>query len=260
MKTCTKCKIEKELTDFNIDKRGKYGVLSKCKLCCSKYYNDNLDHIKKYRELNKDKLKDFNKEYRKNNKEKLNENRKKYYNINKEKLLKENKEYKTKNKEILKEKRKIYLSNPENHKRKLENNKEWFKNNPNYIINNSKQRYKTDKTFKIKQLLRGRIFDALKKGKVTKNHSSIKLLGCDVEEYKQYLESQFLPEFTWDNHGKIWEIDHKKGLANFDLNKEEEQLKAFNYKNTRPAFKTTKIAQSFGYDDIIGNRNRNKIH
>jgi 5-methylcytosine-specific restriction endonuclease McrA len=33
LKTCTRCKAEKELTEFHSEKHGKYGVRSKCKIC-----------------------------------------------------------------------------------------------------------------------------------------------------------------------------------------------------------------------------------
>ena len=62
----------------------------------------------------------------------------------------------------------------------------------------------------------------------------------------------------WLNHGKIWEIDHNKGCCKFDLTILEQQQECFHYMNLQPLFKTTKIARSFGYYDIIGNKNKNK--
>ena len=70
-------------------------------------------------------------------------------------------------------------------------------------------------------------------------------MGCTVQEYRNNLESQFKPEMTWENHGKIWEIDHIIPLSLFNLTKEEEQKRGFHHSNTQPLFKTTKIAKSF---------------
>lgn len=123
-----------------------------------------------------------------------------------------------------------------------------------------KNRKKTDPLFKIKYLLRLRLLDALKRTNVTKSHSAFKLLGCEIEFFKQYLESLFLPEFTWDNHGIVWEIDHTKPCASFNLLIEDEQQKCFHYTNLKPLFKTTEIAESFGYFDVVGNRDKGDIY
>jgi hypothetical protein len=86
MKTCTKCKIEKELTEFSKDKKGKDELYCKCKSCVKEYN-------KVYRENNKEKIKLIDKEYYKNNSEKLKNNRKEYYINNKEKHNEYSKEY-----------------------------------------------------------------------------------------------------------------------------------------------------------------------
>jgi hypothetical protein len=59
-----------------------------------------------------------------------------------------------------------------------------------------------------------------------------------MEEYTQYLESQFTPEMNWDNYGEYWEIDHIKPIASFDLNIEENLYTCFYYLNTQPLEKT----------------------
>ncbi len=65
---------------------------------------------------------------------------------------------------------------------------------------------------------------------------------------------------TWENYGKVWEIDHIIPCSRFDLSKEGEQKKCFHYSNLQPLFKTTDIAQEYGYLNEIGNRNKyNKI-
>jgi hypothetical protein len=61
---------------------------------------------------------------------------------------------------------------------------------------------------------------------------------------------------SWENWGVVWEIDHKQPISSFDLTQEENIYKAFNYQNTQPLFKTTEIAENFGYINQIGNRNK----
>lgn len=182
----------------------------------------------------------------------INDYVKKYYNERREKKRKKDLEYYFKNKELITEKRIIYNEN--NPKRQKEYNKLNLKRN-NLI---QKIRYKNDINYKLRKSITSRIGKELKaKGKIYRSHE---LLGCSVEDFKIYLENQFLPEFTWENHGIIWEIDHVKPCDLFNLENIEEQKICFHYKNTQPLFKTTEIAESFGYINYTGNRNKgNKI-
>jgi len=73
----------------------------------------------------------------------------------------------------------------------------------------------------------------------TQNSKSkyLKYLGCLIPEFKQYFESLFLPGMFWDNHGNgiyKWNFGHINGCNNFDLSKEEDRYKCFNYLNLRP--------------------------
>jgi hypothetical protein len=77
------------------------------------------------------------------------------------------------------------------------------------------------------------------------------------EEFEFDLIGKLKDGMTLDNYCE-WEIDHIKACANFDLTKLEEQKQCFHYTNLQPLFKTTEIAESFGYINQIGNRNKNK--
>jgi hypothetical protein len=58
-------------------------------------------------------------------------------------------------------------------------------------IKYSRSRKKTDPIYKLKYLTRLRVNEVIKKDNITKNHSGLKYLGCDVSTYKHHLESQF---------------------------------------------------------------------
>lgn len=79
-------------------------------------------------------------------------------------------------------------------------------------------------------------------------------------ECKQCIEQQFKPEMNWDNHGEMWEIDHIKPCSIFDLTDFKQQEICFHYSNTQPLFKTTAIAELFGYTNEIGNKNKGNIY
>ena len=136
--------------------------------------------------------------------------------------------------------------------------KQYFLNNKLNIYNRIKQWKLKNPSIKLSYILRVQINNYIRKGKGEKHTSIMNLLGCDINEYKQHIENQFYPEFTWENHGDVWEIDHIIPCALFDLTKIEEQQKCFHYSNQQPLFKTTNIAKSFGYNNTIGNRNKGK--
>jgi hypothetical protein len=94
--------------------------------------------------------------------------------------------------------------------------------------------------------------------KKNKTDTTLEYIGCSAFELKEYLEKKFYKEMNWENHGIIWEIDHIKPVNMFNLENEEERKLAFHYTNLQPLFKTTDIAKQFGYNDIIGNKNKQR--
>ena len=178
---------------------------------------------------------------------------KKYNNKNKEHTKKYNKErYENNKKEILSKIKIYHLNNKENIR---EYTKNWFQQNKEHINSYNREKYKNNIEFKIKLTLRNMINNKLKIQNEEKINSSINLLGCLVGEFKLHLENQFLPEMNWDNHGNVWEIDHIKPCSLFNLT-DLKQQECFHYTNMQPLFKTTQIAESFGYKNHIGNRNK----
>lgn len=167
----------------------------------------------------------------------------KYYNKNKEYYKNYSKEWIKENKDTWEKYLREYRENNREKLNKYDN--DW-----------KKEKYQNDINYKLKTNIKTRIVEALNKGNLKKGEKITTYLGCNIEFYKQYLESQFKSEMNWENHGKIWEIDHIRAVSKFDLSIEENIYKAFNYQNTQPLFKTTEIAISFGYINQIGNRNK----
>lgn len=100
-------------------------------------------------------------------------------------------------------------------------------------------RYATDGSFRILMCLRARMYETLKQNK--KISKTSKLLGCSIAECKQHLESQFKPGMTWENHGPVWHIDHKRPCASFDLSEPSQQKECFHYTNLQPLFATENL-------------------
>ena len=172
-KTCTKCGIEKELSDFSKDKSEKFGRKSQCKQCWKNYYLEHKTRIDKnnktwqkqnnnkilvWREKNKLKLKQKNadyfqqdkellyqqhREWCKNNKDKVNKLSKENYYKHREKRLKKNHEDYLKNKDKLLQYSKEYYKI--NRIQRLEQGKEYQIKNKEHINKRAKKYYQKNK-------------------------------------------------------------------------------------------------------------------
>lgn len=167
MKKCSKCKEEKELSEFNKQASKRDGYSYICKTCKKGYYN---------------------------------------YNLNKEHILKINRIY--------------------------------YKNNKKSIILNkiyyNKQRRSKDLGFRLLGNLRKRILIALKDNK--KVGRTKELIGCSIEQLQKHLQNTAIlngyNSFDINNYsGREYHIDHIVPCVYFDLSKEEDQRKCFNWSN-----------------------------
>jgi hypothetical protein len=107
-----------------------------------------------------------------------------------------------------------------------------IKNKCKFRYNRLKCRHceRDDPISKFKRVVRSRIWIALKKHK---DLHTIEYLGCSSPEYLQWLTT-YNEIYTLENRGKEWHIDHVIPLSHFNLENIEEQLIAFNWRNTMP--------------------------
>jgi hypothetical protein len=191
----------------------------------------------------------YNREYRRKHKQQMAKKDHENYIKNRERILKRQKKYNEEHKEaISKRKRRHWRENRIRNVKKgrkyyIKNRELILKKKQEYQRKNSKilskrklkyilKRFKTDMNFKLKMKLRNRIYIALRGN--AKRGSAVRDLGCTIEFLKQYLESKFYGKMTWNNWGKVWELDHKKALWKFDLTDRKQFLQAVNYKNLQP--------------------------
>ena len=195
MPKCTKCKFEKEISEFKKDKSKKLGRSSQCKECNNKY-------LAKYRSKpkNKEKAKAYLKEWNKNNPDKYREYNKKSYNKNKQSHSKRMKKWNENNPNYM---------------------KEWSRKNKEKINEKRREKWSNDLTHRLKSNIRTRIYQSIK----CKTENSFDALGCKISEYFVYLEKQFDENMNWGNYGTYWEIDHTIPLSKGG---------SFHYTNTTP--------------------------
>jgi hypothetical protein len=233
-KTCTKCNIEKSLSEFNNGKSYKDGKTPSCKLCIKEskrlYYLKNKTKIKtsvkKYTEGNKDKIKIIKAEYYNNNKLKINEKNKTYREKNKDNIYKNRAIWYQNNKEKAKELSKQWLNNNKDKQRMIKQK---------YV----KKRKEIDPLFKLTENVRCMISNSLSKQNYTKKSRTYEILGCSFDEFKSYLESKFESWMNWENRGLYngtnnygWDIDHIIPLSSATT--EEELLKLNHFSNLQP--------------------------
>lgn len=85
-----------------------------------------------------------------------------------------------------------------------------------------------------------------------KANSTIKLLGCSIDELKMNLSLKFTDGMTWDNYGKKdgWQVDHIKPCASFDFTNEQDQRECFHYTNLQPLWAKDNASKSSWYNGV----------
>lgn len=210
-----KNKINKSQREFRIKNKNRYN-----------------EYSIKYRKKNKDKLNKYHREWYKSNSEKA-----KGYNNNLTKSKKEDRNLKKKNRYHTRYKEQYKSYYKKNSDKICERKRIWrIKNNEREnkkVKEYHKKRMKCDIGYRIKYYLHKRFRDAIHKNE--KKGIMIKLLGCTIIEFKEYLKSKFTEGMSWKNYGfNGWHIDHKIPCAVFDLSKKEAQEFCFHYSNLQP--------------------------
>jgi len=108
---------------------------------------------------------------------------------------------------------------------------------------------------KVYNTLLNRIYYAIRAQSAIKSMRTMQLVGCDIPNFISHIESQFQKGMTWDNHGlgkECWHIDHIIPCNNFNLLREEDQKRCFNYQNLRPLWSTENVSRPKDGRDMFG--------
>lgn len=107
-----------------------------------------------------------------------------------------------------------------------------------------KARLARDPSYRALQSMRQRLWQLLKDFG-GKNDRTMNLIGCSKEFLFKHIESQFLPEMSWDNYGRNgWHIDHIIPCSSFDLSDLEQKKKCFHWSNLQPLWGTENSLKS----------------
>jgi hypothetical protein len=93
---------------------------------------------------------------------------------------------------------------------------------------------------KFKRYARTRIYNCLKGNKTKHAHE---YLGCTPPDYLKWICFN-ASDFTLENYGQIWHIDHVIPLSRFDFTNDSDKLVAFNWRNTMPLLAKENLAKN----------------
>lgn len=198
MKNCTRCKIQKEISEFQKCSRNKNGITNLCKVCINysskKSYNNRKESISLSRKKKRIEKHD----------EILAKERKKYN------LIKDTQEYK--------EYQRVKARN-------------WSRKNRHKRIAYHNKRKREDAVFKLRCYMTNCVSLVLKRRGFFKKSPTMNIVGCDYVSLKMHIETKFTDGMSWDNYGS-WHIDHIIPLASAKT--EKDVLKLCHYTNLQP--------------------------
>ena len=164
-------------------------------------------------------VKTYKKNQRESNIEKFKEKDRVYHLENKESRNKKCDEYYIKNIVAIKERK-----------------KEFYQINKEELLEKQRLKYHTDLSFRLNSSLRRRVRTNLKSGK-----ECMELLGCSIEFLKSWF--QFVMddknkddknEYSFDNYGTYWHIDHVLPCAIFDPSIDAHKEICYHWSNLSP--------------------------
>lgn len=201
-KKCTKCKEEKNISEFSLQRKNVYR--SRCNSCKNEdnriYRMNNKEKDKKSKENWLKNNPNYYKSYYEENKENLKNYLSEYYQENKDIILKKSNDYYKENVDSI-------LISRKNH---YDNNKELYRIRG--LKNFYRQRTKFPHRFAWRLLLK----NTIQRMNTSKADLTINILGYSANDLKTHMESLFQEGMSWNNWGE-WHIHHIKFVSQFHI-------------------------------------------
>lgn len=125
--------------------------------------------------------------------------------------------------------------------------KNWEMKNPDASRIRNERRRKTPRG-KLENAIRAGFHKGIKKGSKSAR-KTFDLLGYSPDELMAHIEKQFLPEMSWDNHGRgedCWHIDHIIPMSafNFETPDDPDFKLCWALSNLRPLWEKDNLTKS----------------
>jgi len=133
----------------------------------------------------------------------------------------------------IQDKRKVKYAQDQNYKEKcVKQVKAWQSKNRPHMKSQQKQYSQNNPWARLSGSLTKRL--KRKTGLISK-------VQLKPAEFKAYIESLWLPDMTWENYGKLWEVVRIKAIIEFDLHNPAEVVKINHYTNLTPDYKANRF-------------------
>lgn len=118
--------------------------------------------------------------------------------------------------------------------KKIEYMRKYREENREIINAKKRAKNKQDNNYRLNHIISSAIYRVLKGVKSERHWED--LVGYNIQELKEHLESQFTSEMSWNNMGEYWEIDHiiPLNLFHYDTEQDEQFKTCWSLANLRP--------------------------
>lgn len=178
----------------------------------------------RWKERNKDSIKQKAAIWRKNNKETVASSMKQWRERNKPRIKQYNDCWREKNKAA-----------------HAEMSKAWRRKNIERVRSRQRERFASDPLYNISKSMRNLVSSAFRNKGFGKSAKAEEIIGCDWETLKSHIERQFAKGMTWENRSE-WHIDHIVPMASAKT--EGDVLRLNHFTNLRPLWAIDNLKKS----------------
>lgn len=107
-------------------------------------------------------------------------------------------------------------------------------------IRKKREKRKSNKLFCIYDSVSNLLRTSIKKAGYKKRDRCEKIIGCTIEEFKNYIENRFIDNMNWENYGE-WHFDHIIPIS--WARSEDEVYKLSLYKNLQPLWSNINLSK-----------------
>lgn len=122
---------------------------------------------------------------------------------------------------------------------------------PEKVRAQRKKRRRESPAVAIRLNMASRLAMAIRNALGQKSASTMKLVGCEIDQLMAHLESKFQSGMNWDNYGlghDRWHCDHIRPCSAYDLKNPAQQRACFHFSNLQPLWQPDNLRKGARID------------